>query len=171
MNEDRPNEEHEERPRPRVVDKRVSSRGAPAQTPRPEPREPAAEPAPAPGPEVAPTPAAAASPQPPERPAETPSDVWTPEQEAQARRIAEEIARAPAADLVVGFSMNFVEAASVKLEAGDLAGAQLVIDAFEALVKALGPRLGEAEASMRSVLAQLQMAFAQRAAAPPSPDQ
>ena len=166
MSDDRPDEEREERPRPRVVDKRVSSRGAPAQTPRPEPREPAA----APGPEVAPTPAAAASP-PPERPTETPSDVWTPEQEAQARRIAEEIARAPAADLVVGFSMNFVEAASVKLEAGDLAGAQLVIDAFEALVKALGPRLGEAEASMRSVLAQLQMAFAQRAAAPPSTEQ
>jgi hypothetical protein len=66
-------------------------------------------------------------------------------------------------------SMNFVEAASVKIEAGDLEGAQLAIDAFDAILKALGPRLGDAEAPLKSVLAQLQMGYAQRAGgiAPP----
>jgi hypothetical protein len=93
--------------------------------------------------------------------------VWTPEREEQAQRIAEELARTPGKELVVTFAMNFVEVASVKLEAGDLPGAQLAIDSFGGILTALGPRLGDAEAPMKSVLAQLQMAYAQRAAAPP----
>jgi hypothetical protein len=92
--------------------------------------------------------------------------VWTPQQEEQAQRIAEELARTPGPDLVVTFAMNFVEVASVKLESGDLAGAQLAIDAFEGILGAVGPQLGEAEGPMRSVLAQLQMAFAGRASGP-----
>jgi hypothetical protein len=95
--------------------------------------------------------------------------VWTPEQEEQAQRIAEELARTPGKDLVVTFAMNFVEVASVKLDAGDLEGAQLAIDAFSGILSAVGPRLGDAEGPMRSVLAQLQMAYAQRASAPPQP--
>lgn len=106
------------------------------------------------------------SPPPPE--GAPPGQVWTPEQEEQARRIAEELARTPGPDLVVTFAMNFVEVASVKLEAGDLAGAQLAIDAFEGIVSKVGARLGEAEGPMRSVLAQLQMAYAQRAGVPPT---
>jgi hypothetical protein len=144
-------EEGVERPRPRVVDKRVSAR-PPGSEPPPQ-RKPAPE---TPRPE--PEPATQA---PPATPAGEP--VWTPEQEEQARRLAEELARAPGRDLVVTMTMNFVEAASVKIEAGDLEGAQLAIDAFDAILKALGPRLGEAEAPLKSVLAQLQMGYAQRA--------
>jgi hypothetical protein len=64
-------------------------------------------------------------------------------------------------------AMNFVEVASVKIDAGDLPGAQLAIDAFESVVKTLSSRLGDAEGPLRQVLAQVQMAYAQRAAQPP----
>ena len=149
-------EEGVERPRPRVVDKRVSSR-PPGSEPPPRQEPPRQEPPPE-APRTEPPPAAEAPPTP-----------WTPEQEEQARRLAEELARAPGRDLVVTMSMNFVEAASVKIEAGDLEGAHLAIDAFDAILKALGPRLGDAEAPLKSVLAQLQMGYAQRAGgiAPP----
>ena len=93
--------------------------------------------------------------------------MWTPEREEQARRLAEELARAPARDIVVTMAMNFVEVASVKIDAGDLAGAQLAIDAFDGVVAKLGARLGEAEGPLRQMLAQLQMAYAQRATQPP----
>jgi hypothetical protein len=168
MVDDRREDLEQERPRPRVVDKRVSSR-PPSETPPPTDVEPAPQPETPPqqprSPEVAP---------PPQAPAATGepspgSPVWTPEQEEQAQRIAEELARTPGKDLVVTFAMNFVEVASVKLEAGDLEGAQLAIDAFSGILSAVGPRLGDAEGPMRSVLAQLQMAYAQRAAAPPQP--
>jgi hypothetical protein len=153
-------EEGAERPRPRVVDKRVSAR-PPGSEPSPQP-----EPSPKTAPEETPSPI-----EPPEAPAETPDSlrppagegVWTPEQEEQARRLAEELARAPGRDLVVTMTMNFVEVASVKIESGDLEGAQLAIDAFDAILKAIGPRLGDAEAPLKSVLAQLQMGYAQRA--------
>jgi hypothetical protein len=140
-----------ERPRPRVVDKRVSARPQAASAPAPEP-----------------------PPQAPEAPVEPPGEasaevpgagVWTPQQEEQAQRLAEELARAPGRDLVVTFAMNFVEVASVKIDAGDLEGAQLAIDAFDAVLKAVGARLGDAEAPLKSVLAQLQMGYAQRAGA------
>jgi hypothetical protein len=164
VDEEREEEESQERPRPRVIDKRVSARGSGESAP-PEPTKPAAE-----------TPATSpAQPQPqPETPPEAtgppPGEgaaVWTPEREEEAQRIAEELARTPGKELVVTFAMNFVEVASVKLEAGDLPGAQLAIDSFGGILTALGPRLGDAEAPMKSVLAQLQMAYAQRAAAPP----
>jgi hypothetical protein len=138
-----------ERPRPRVVDKRVSSR--PQATPAPEPQPPRQEPEPP----VEPSGEATAAP--------PGAGVWTPQQEKQAQRLAEELARASGRDLVVTFAMNFVEVASVKLDAGDLEGAQLAIDAFDAVLKAVGARLGDAEAPLRSVLAQLQMGYAQRA--------
>ena len=163
--ERRRDEEEQKRPRPRVVDKRVSARppGAeqpPAPQPRAETQTPSVE-VPAAG--SVPAEAAPAGTEPPAEPAER---VWTPQQEEQAQRIAEELARTPGPDLVVTFAMNFVEVASVKLEAGDLAGAQLAIDAFEGILGAVGPQLGEAEGPMRSVLAQLQMAFAGRASGP-----
>jgi hypothetical protein len=177
-------EESQERPRPRVIDKRVSARkpgdaappavGKPAAetpaTPPPQPqpqpetpsfRGPAEATPPFRGPAEA-TPPEATSPPPGEG-----AGVWTPEREEQAQRIAEELARTPGKDLVVTFAMNFVEVASVKLEAGDLEGAQLAIDSFGGILNALGARLGDAEAPMKSVLAQLQMAYAQRAAGPP----
>ena len=93
--------------------------------------------------------------------------MWTPEREEQARRLAEELARAPARDIVVTMAMNFVEVASVKIDAGDLPGAQLAIDAFDGVVAKLGARLGDAEGPLRQMLGQLQMAYAQRATQPP----
>ena len=144
-----------ERPRPRVVDKRVSARPAGAEPP------PQREPVPEP-PQTEPR-AETETPAPQAPPGG--QGVWTPEQEEQARRLAEELARAPGRDLVVTMTMNFVEAASIKIEAGDLEGAQLAIDAFDAILKAVGPRLGDAEAPLKSVLAQLQMGYAQRAGA------
>jgi hypothetical protein len=168
-------EEEQERPRPRVVDKRVSARppadeSAAPPEPRPEtPTTPVEAPPATPTPPVETPPAQSAAETPPtqaEPPPGPAERVWTPQQEEQAQRIAEELARTPGPDLVLTFAMNFVEVASVKLEAGDLAGAQLAIDAFEGIVGAVGPQLGEAEGPMRSVLAQLQMAYAARAAGP-----
>jgi hypothetical protein len=163
--ERRRDEEEQERPRPRVVDKRVSARPPIAEQPAaPQPQAETQTPSvevPAAGSD-----SAEAAPAGPEPPAEPAARVWTPQQEEQAQRIAEELARTPGPDLVVTFAMNFVEVASVKLEAGDLAGAQLAIDAFEGILGAVGPQLGEAEGPMRSVLAQLQMAFAGRASGP-----
>ena len=183
MNEDsRTDDEEQDRPRrPRVVDKRVSARPAepaapvepvePGPAPREEPGAPTEEPGAAPqGP---PGPQSQAPPQQePAAPgpgAEPPpeADVWTPEREEQARRLAEELARAPARDIVVTMAMNFVEVASVKIDAGDLPGAQLAIDAFDGVVAKLGARLGDAEGPLRQMLGQLQMAYAQRATQPP----
>ena len=176
--ESRPGDDEQERPRPRVVDKRVSARpaepagstgsasAAPEQAETPE-QEPAVTPeggSPAPRSEAPPPEPGGAGPgpEPPE------GDVWTPEREERARRLAEELARAPARDIVVTMAMNFVEVASVKIDAGDLPGAQLAIDAFDGVVKTLGSRLGDAEAPLKQMLAQLQMAYAQRATQPPT---
>jgi hypothetical protein len=122
---------------------------------------------PASAPEERPAPSPEPPPEPPPAAPGGTGQVWTPEQEEQARRIAEELARAPARDLVVTFAMTFVEVASVKLESGDLPGAQMAIDAFEGVLKGLGAKLGETESAMRTVLAELQMAYAQRAMRPP----
>jgi hypothetical protein len=161
-------EQERERPRPRVVDKRVSARreeGTSPPTPEPAATEGVVVEPPRHQEPLGPPPGEPrqAAPQGPEGPGQG-AGVWTPQQEEQAKRLAEELARAPGRDLVVTFAMNFVEVASVKLEAGDLEGAQLAIDAFDGILRALGPRLGDAEGSLKSVLAQLQMGYAQRAA-------
>ncbi|MBK5228481.1 MAG: hypothetical protein JJE05_08245 [Actinobacteria bacterium] len=93
--------------------------------------------------------------------------MWTPKQEAEARRMAEEIAAVHSRDWVVSAAMNLVNVAGVKLESGPLEEAQLAIDALAALVRDVGPRLGDAEVPLRGVLSQLQMAYAQMASAPP----
>ena len=160
------------------MDKRVSARPAePTEAVDPSgPSEPPGSSAPRrsepPGAEAAASPPSEpAAPSEPggQRPEEGPpdADVWTPEREEQARRLAEELARAPARDIVVTMAMNFVEVASVKIDAGDFPGAQLAIDAFDGVLNALGSRLGDAEGPLRQMLAQLQMAYAQRAAQPP----
>jgi hypothetical protein len=149
--------EQEESRRPKVVDKRISAGGhqpppRPA-TPDPEPTpEQAAEPAPASTPE--PTP----SPQDP---------VWTPEQEAEARRIVEDIVQTPSLDWVLNAAVNLANVAGTKLEMGAVPDAQLAIDALAAIVNGLGSRLQDAEAPLKQTLSQLQIAYAQRAAAAP----
>jgi hypothetical protein len=178
-------QEEQERPRPKVVDKRVSARTPDDAGPGPFESHKTAPPIEAPpisdeGASAAVTPHVAGETGPAPADARTdsapadvetgpppPSDVWTPEQEEQARRVAEELARVPSKDLVVMFAMNFVEAAWVKLETGDLPGAQMAIDAVDGIIKEVGTRLGDAESPMRSVLAQLQMTYAQRATIPP----
>jgi hypothetical protein len=155
--------DEEERPRPRVVDKRVTARPpgeapAPAAQPPPDPPSPPAAPAPeATGPETMPPP--------PEAAAQGPAggQVWTPEQEEEARRMVEEIRRVPSADWVLSSLMTLVNVASVKLEAGDLEGAQLAIDSLSGVLDAVGSRLGNNEAPLRGVATQLKMAYAQAA--------
>jgi hypothetical protein len=164
MDEDRSDEERGPARRPRVIDKRVSARPeAPAQPRETAPEPPASAPPPATAP---PAPAAEqGAPQPETKPEE---DLWTPEQEAEARRVVEEIARVPAADWIADSAVRLANVAGVKLDRGELADAQLAIDGLAALVAQVGARLGEAEAPLRQTLAQLQLAFAQSAAGPPA---
>lgn len=161
MDEDRSDEERGPARRPRVIDKRVSARPeAPAQRRAPEPEPPTAAPAPPPpATEQAPTPGPDTKPE---------EDLWTPEQEAEARRVVEEIARVPAADWIADSAVRLANVAGVKIDRGEIADAQLAIDALAALVAQVGARLGEAEAPLRQTLAQLQLAFAQSAAGPPA---
>jgi hypothetical protein len=159
MDEHRSDEDRGPVRRPRVIDKRVSTRTEAPAEPRAEEPEP-----PAPSP---PPPAAEESPT--LRPEPNPEqDLWTPEQEAEAMRVVEEIARVPAADWIADSAVRLANVAGVKLDRGDLADAQLAIDALAALVAQIGARLGEAEAPLRQTLAQLQLAFAQSASGPPA---
>lgn len=186
-------EQDEQRRKPRVVDKRVSARGADQaeagtaeQTP---PVTPDASPAPDPQPEHAPeadagnsgeaTAREAAAPEAaaPEATAaqETgtspfgpgPEEVWTPEQEAEARAVAEQILRTPSAQWVVNSAVSLANIAATKLDLGHPADAQMAIDALAGILKEVGHQLGEVEQPLRQTLAQLQMAYAERVAAPP----
>jgi hypothetical protein len=153
-----------ERPRPRVVDKRISA--------RPEGFEESPPPAPAekaqPAPVSEPPTEAPPDPSPPGAPPQTPP-VWTPEQEAEARRIAEEIAQTPSLEWVINTAVTLANVAATKIELGDPADAGLAIDALSALVNSLSGKLADAEAPLRQTLAQLQMAYAERSVGAPSP--
>lgn len=168
MDEDR-NETSSERPRPRVVDKRVAAGGGAGETAPPGAAEP---PAGGPAPETEPpgggastAPGDEASSPPPGTEASAPGGerVWTPEQEAEARRLAEEMARIPALDWVANSAVTLVNVAATKLDRGDLQEARLAIDALAALVGGLGDRLGDVHAPLRQTLAQLQMGYAEKA--------
>jgi uncharacterized protein (DUF2342 family) len=102
--------------------------------------------------------------------AATGEGVWTPEQEEEARRMAEEMARIPSLEWVINVSVTLANAAGTKLNAGLVDDAGLAIDALAALVEKVGPHLGDAEAPLRQTLAQLQMAYAQMASGPPRPE-
>jgi hypothetical protein len=155
--------EHAERARPKVVDKRISTTGgAPSQPPPPPPP---ADAAPA---DAAPANGAPADGAPADvREEAEGGEVWTPEREAQARRIAEEIASTPSLEWVVNTAVTLANVAGTKLDLGAVGDAGLAIDALAALVGGLGDKLKETEAPLRQTLAQLQMAFAQRVAIPP----
>lgn len=153
--------------RPKVVDKRVSSGGHNPTRPAPSP-DPPAQAAPA-------SRAAAAAPQvaapPPGEPAAPAAPgaepEWTAEEEAAARQMAQEIAERPGLDWVVNTAVTLANVAATKLQMGDPADAQLCIDALAGLLDKTQGRLEDADAPLRQTLAQLQMAYAQRAAAPP----
>ncbi|MGI8774251.1 MAG: hypothetical protein ACR2KQ_04430 [Actinomycetota bacterium] len=161
------NRPEEERPRPRVVDKRVSAGGASAGRPTtPVPQEPAEK---QPEPEVREAPATEAPREQPGGAEQAPpagagpgGRVWTPEQEAEARRMAEEIAGTPSLEWVVNSAVSLANIAATKLDLGDPADAGLAIDALSGILKEVGPRLGNVEQPLRQTLAQLQMAFAQQ---------
>jgi hypothetical protein len=174
------------RPRPKVVDKRVSARtdGGPPPPPPPaaEPAgQPTAEPAPAatepdPEPRGAPTPpedvstpaAASAGGAPGDAAAASRDAVWTPEQEEHARQLAQEIAETPSYEWVVNTAVTLANVAGTKLDLGAVADAQLAIDALGGILDAAGPRLQQAEAPLRQTLAQLRLAYAERIAPPPA---
>ena len=160
-------EREAERPRPKVVDKRISARSA----------EPPPDPAPAGAPDatadvtVGTVPESPREEAPPEAGpgAEAGADerVWTPEQEAEARRVAEEIARTPSTEWVINTAATLANVAGAKLDLGAAGDAQLAIDTLAAIVNGVGPRLGGAERPLRQLLAELQLAYAQKAGAGP----
>ena len=133
-------QEERERPRPRVVDKRVSTRGERAERPA-EPAAPSVPPT-----EHTPPPQAG----PPGRPqggetgpagaGEPP--LWTPEQEAEAQRFAQQVVETPSRDWVVNTAVTLANVAAAKLEAGVAADAQLAIDALAGIVGGVGSQLG-----------------------------
>jgi hypothetical protein len=156
-------EQQGDRPRPKVVDKRISAR-APA--PGPAPAAPV-EPPPTAEATVGSVPESASEAAPPQGP---PGErVWTPEQEAEARRMAEEIAATPSLEWVVNVAATLANVAGTKLDLGAAADAQLAIDALAGVLSSVGTRLGGAERPLRQLLADLQLAYAQRATAPPQP--
>ena len=162
-------EEEQGPQRPRVVDKRVSARGTGAEATPPAPSPPESTPsAPRSGaPEPLSTPATPAPP-----PGEQPPDaehLWTPEQEEQARRLAQEIRDTPSADWVLNTAVTLVNVAATKLDAGLTGEAQLAIDALAGMVGSVAPRLGDAGSALRQTVAQLQMAYAQSAPPPTTP--
>jgi hypothetical protein len=159
---DDPEEQQGERRRPKVVDKRISARAA---TP------PAAEPSSDPAPEATAEVTVGSVPEPPSEspPPEAPQPrVWTPEEEAEARKMAEEIARTPSIEWVINTAATLGNVAGTKLDLGAAADAQLAIDALAGIVNAVGPRLGGAERPIRQLLAELRLAYAQSMAPPGS---
>jgi hypothetical protein len=154
--------------RPRVVDKRVSARPVDrAPTSPADSAEPPSTPPPEQGEQGAPAPPPTASPRP--DPGQVPEEarLWTPEQEAEMQRVAQEVRDTPSADWVLSTSVTLANVAAAKLDAGLAAEAQLAIDALAGVVNAVGHRLGDSEAPLRNMLAQLQLAFAQGAGPPP----
>jgi hypothetical protein len=184
MNEEERDGEEGSPRRPRVVDKRISARPPAEKSAAPESGPPTGNAAasapqatgaslPASG-----TPSASeTSPAPPEEPAPQPpasaagaspgERVWTPEQEAEAARMAQEIAATPSFEWVVNTAVTLANVAATKLELGPGNDAQLAIDALAGLLNSVGSRLQQAESPLRQTLAQLQLAYAERLSAPP----
>ena len=157
--------QEEERRRPKVVDKRVSSGGHQPSRPTPPP-EPTTQAVPPPEPPQAP-----AQPGPPGPVDDAGQPVWTPEEEAAAIQMAQEIAERPGLDWVVNTAVTLANVAATKIQVGDPADAQLCIDALAGLLNSTAGRLEDADAPLRQTLAQLQMAYAQSVAAPGGPSQ
>ena len=97
-------------------------------------------------------------------------DDLTPEEEEQARQMAEEmmevrrqLASVPAAMVVANHVMGFYELAAIHLskEPPDLREAQVAIDAMAAVVENLPGRLGEHEQTLKDALGQIRLAYIQ----------
>ena len=83
--------------------------------------------------------------------------------------MAEEIAATPSIEWVVNTAVSLANIAATKLDLGKAADASLPIDALAGILDKVGDKLGNVEKPLRQTLAQLQMAFAERAATPPTP--
>lgn len=176
--EERREEEQAERARPRIVDKRVSARRAQGAPASPGNEAAAAPSAPEPPAAGQPSPLEAPPPQAPPEPAPVaappaagdggPERIWTPEEEAEAQRIAQEISARPSLEWVVNVAVTLANVAGTKLDLGDATDARLAIDALAGIVNGAGTSLGDAENPLRQTLAQLQLAYAQ-AMPPPAP--
>ncbi len=97
-------------------------------------------------------------------------DELSPEQQAQAQAMAQELAEArariaetPAAEVVANHAMGLYELAAIHLSTDPPAPAEarVAIDAMTALVGAVTGELGENEAVLREALQQLQLAYVQ----------
>jgi hypothetical protein len=174
--------------RPRVIDKRISARSTeetrPGEVPPPpeavtQREEEASQGVSSPTPQQSPAgttppptaPTAARDPSSAGGPSAPAERVWTPEQEAEARQMAQEISETPSFEWVVNAAVTLANVAATKLELGGGADAQLAIDALAGLINSVGPRLQQAETPLRQTLAQLQLAYAQRLSPPRSPDE
>ena len=98
------------------------------------------------------------------------SDQLGPEDKARAEALAAEMAEvreqllgAPAAVVIANHAMGLYELAAIHLgaEKPNLSEAQVAIDAYGALVDAVGERLGPDGATLRDALAQIRLAFVQ----------
>lgn len=97
-------------------------------------------------------------------------DDLTPEQQAEARAMAEEmaevrrqVAEVPAAVVVANHAMGLYELAAIHLSSNppQLEEARLAIDAMTALIGGVQGRLGEHEQVLQDGLQQLRLAFVQ----------
>src|SRR5688572_2307143 len=153
----------EQSKRPKIVDKRISAGGhsPPPKPPTESTPEAAAATPPLQAPNRSESPSGATSSSPAEGDVSAATDskrsggsagaspgaeeqVWTPEQEAQARQIIEQIVATPALDWILNSAVNLANVAGTKLEAGQLEDAQLAIDGFAALIDGLSGRLQDA---------------------------
>ncbi len=94
----------------------------------------------------------------------------TPEQREQLQAAAQEMARVraevlqtPAVEVIANHLMGFFELGAIHLsqETPNFAQATIAIDSLDAVVSALGDRLGEHQETLESALAQIKMAFVQ----------
>ena len=155
---------HEERQRPKVVDKRVASGGHEPSRPKPPAPETKSEGGSGGEAKLA---SGGAAGERTERGAEAPGEpIWTPEEEAAAMQMAQEIAERPGIDWAVNTAVTLANVAATKLQIGDPADAQICIDALAGILNATTGKLEDAEAPLKQTLAQLQMAYAQRVAPP-----
>ncbi len=96
----------------------------------------------------------------------------SPEEEAQVRAMAKELAEARArlldtevATVLANHALGIYELAAIHLtaDAPKLEEARLAVDGLAALVEGLAGRLGETEPTLREALHQVRLAFVQRA--------
>ncbi len=82
---------------------------------------------------------------------------------AEMMRVRREVAATPASEMLTNYLMRFFDLATIYLEGEPPAfgEAATVIEAFRAVLDAVGPRLDEHEAVLREALGQLQMVFVQ----------